>query len=103
MLFGKQVCKFYISDFLRYGPEKGGVTDGRTDGRTYTEPRPIYVSRRGRHIITRKLGSNPYPDHIPEADYVNRFADFFQNQDSENNRLVSWNKSNYDNKLSFRF
>ena len=23
----------------------------RTDGRTYTEPRPIYVSCRGRHII----------------------------------------------------
>ena len=26
-------------------------TDGRTDGRTYTEPRPIYVSRRGRQLI----------------------------------------------------
>ena len=26
-------------------------TDGRTDGRTYTEGKAIYVSRRGRHII----------------------------------------------------
>ena len=27
-------------------------TDGRTDGRTYTEGKTIYVSRRGRHIMT---------------------------------------------------
>ena len=29
-------------------------TGGRTGGRTYPKPRPIYVSRRGSHILTLK-------------------------------------------------
>ena len=37
--------------FSEIWPGKG-KRYGRPDGRTYTEPRPIYVSRRGRHIIT---------------------------------------------------
>ena len=43
---------FSMKGSWRYGSDKGSVTNGHTDGRTYTEGRIIYVSRRGRHIIT---------------------------------------------------
>ena len=42
---------FSMKGSWRYGSDKGSVTHGHTDGRTYTEGRTIYVSHRGRHII----------------------------------------------------
>ena len=43
--------KFFMKGSWRYGSDKGSVTHGHTDGRTYTEGRTIYVSHRGRHIF----------------------------------------------------
>ena len=46
------VIFFFKKGSGRYGSDKKALhTDGRTDGRTYTEGRTIYVSRRGRHIM----------------------------------------------------
>ena len=49
---------FSMKGSWRYGSDKGSVTHGHTDGRTYTEGRTIYVSRRGIHIISVELWWN---------------------------------------------
>ena len=51
MLFFDFLQIFCTKDSWRYGSDKESVTDKRTDGRTYTEGKTIYISRRGRHII----------------------------------------------------
>ena len=51
MLFLEFFANFLHERFLEIWLGQESVTDKRTDGRTYTEGKTIYVSRRGRHII----------------------------------------------------
>ena len=69
-------CKFFarkvLGDLARTR-KRYRQTDGRTDGRTYTEGKTIYVSRRGRHIIRQFLKPKlPKLPKVPKSNILKK-------------------------------